>query len=172
MTSVKNSATPKRQARVPDTLACAFGLICRGCYPRLNQARRPASAVRAANKGQRTASQASLSRPRSEPRTADKGRKTKDEGRRRRPASAVRAANKGQRTKDRRRRQASLGRPRICTKDKGRRTKDKGQGAYHANLVSPGTGTAGVTSGPNSYLGGLRSSLELRIMSGVTTSPV
>ncbi len=44
--------------------------------------------------------------------------------------------------------------------------------AAHANLVVPGTGTGGVASAPNSYLGGLRSSLELRIISGVMISPV
>ena len=43
---------------------------------------------------------------------------------------------------------------------------------FHANLVVPGTGIGGVASAPNSYLGGLRSSLELRIISGVMTSPV
>ena len=42
----------------------------------------------------------------------------------------------------------------------------------HANLVVPGTGTGGMASAPNSYFGGLRSSLELRIISGVMISPV
>ena len=41
-----------------------------------------------------------------------------------------------------------------------------------ANFEVPGMGIGGVASVPNSYWGGLRSSLELRIISGVMTSPV
>ncbi len=41
-----------------------------------------------------------------------------------------------------------------------------------ASFVTPGIGIGDTASGPNSYLGGLMSSFELRIISGVMTDPV